>query len=375
MLTINQNEIIKPLTQVARVVPKNTRYTHVLIKGEEGRLSISAGLEVMCEVTLPYDGQPFMIAPDAKKLLSVVKSLPYDSEVTIKEDNQFVTVKSGRSRFKLNMSDDVELIPSFEFDSSDDNVESFVIPDAATLAQYINRVSCAAGKDDVRYYLNGINFEFESHSVKVIATNGHTLAYTDQLEVQTEQPITNGSIILPHEAIAEIVYLCSLHPNKAMRITRNLKSHHMIHVECANTRLKVKTIDGKFSNWRRVADVDLSEFKNTVVDRNGLLSAIQRVSVLSSINRGIEMKIGNGAIDLNCRNEFQETGIETVNTTDGSNADMVIGVNYDYVIDALKRLNDEKVILSVKDNSTSLFIKDESAPKGTATYVIAPMRL
>jgi len=87
------------------------------------------------------------------------------------------------------------------------------------------------------------------------------------------------------------------------------------------------------------------------------------------------MKIGNGAIDLNCRNDAQETGIETVNTTDGSNADMVIGVNYDYVIDALKRLNDEKVILSVKDNSTSLLIKDESAPKGTATYVIAPMRL
>lgn len=105
-------------------------------------------------------------------------------------------------------------------------------------------VAPAMGNKDVRYYLNGVNFEHVRDGVIAVATNGHALIAARETLPGIE-PF--ASFIMPREIVLELL--------KAGRKIENFTVSEGS-VGCGGSTHAFAPIDGKYPYWRRVCPTD-----------------------------------------------------------------------------------------------------------------------
>jgi DNA polymerase-3 subunit beta len=94
-------------------------------------------------------------------------------------------------------------LPATDFPATDqfETVESFEIQEDS-LKRLLDKTSFAMANQDVRYYLNGLLFEFKDGSLRTVATDGHRLAVCDFGDgVKVKQ---NRQIIVPRKGVMEL---------------------------------------------------------------------------------------------------------------------------------------------------------------------------
>jgi DNA polymerase III subunit beta len=99
-----------------------------------------------------------------------------------------------------------------------------------------------AGKKDIRYYLNGLNIEWNSEITRVIACDGHKLGI---YQAAAPDNRGNGSIIIPRDVIENL-------PKKAgiLTFTQVNETHWVI--DGGNGAFKFAPCDAKYPDFRRV---------------------------------------------------------------------------------------------------------------------------
>jgi DNA polymerase-3 subunit beta len=103
-----------------------------------------------------------------------------------------------------------------------------------------------AGKSDIRYYLNGVNVEFNETTTRLVATNGHILG----IENLTQNLINTGagSLIIPSDIIK------ALKPVSKNADIVQIKQIDAVQWEIDNygTKITFRAIEGKFPDYARV---------------------------------------------------------------------------------------------------------------------------
>jgi DNA polymerase-3 subunit beta len=103
-----------------------------------------------------------------------------------------------------------------------------------------------AGKQDIRYYLNGVNIEFSESCTRLVATNGHILG----IENLTQNLINTGagSLIIPSDIIK------ALKPVSKNADIVQIKQTDAGHWEIDNYGVKITftALEGKFPDYARV---------------------------------------------------------------------------------------------------------------------------
>jgi len=103
-----------------------------------------------------------------------------------------------------------------------------------------------AGKQDIRYYLNGVNVEFSESCTRLVATNGHILG----IENLTQNLVNTGagSLIIPSDIIK------ALKPVSKNADIVQIKQIDAGHWEIDNYGVKTTFagIEGKFPDYARV---------------------------------------------------------------------------------------------------------------------------
>src|SRR5690606_25581444 len=95
-----------------------------------------------------------------------------------------------------------------EFPATDqvENIEKIVVSEAS-LKKMMDKTSFAMANQDVRYYLNGLLFDFSGNQLRSIATDGHRLAVCDLSE-----PVNTSSdrqLIVPRKGVLELSRMLS----------------------------------------------------------------------------------------------------------------------------------------------------------------------
>lgn len=110
-------------------------------------------------------------------------------------------------------------------------------------------------KEETRYYLNGIFFEWKNGDEKVnmVATDGHKLCVM-QVEID---PATDAqgdiAAIVPTSAIKTILQILKSIGNKTLPITiRFNETNSRMWIETIDQKAEFKLIDGTFPDYRRV---------------------------------------------------------------------------------------------------------------------------
>lgn len=366
--SIQREQLLTPLQLVTGVIER--RHTlpilsNVLLTVENNQLSLlgtDLEVELIGKVSLDNVKEEGEITVPAKKLMDICRSLPAESLIDIKLDDQKLLIKAGRSRFTLST------LPTNDFPTVEDGPASLKFEVAQSkLRRIIEHTSFAMAQQDVRYYLNGMLLELTNNYLRTVTTDGHRMAVCS-VSLETNNDITEKQqIILPRKAILELVKLLT---DQEANVTIVLGEHH-IRATTGDFTFTSKLIDGKFPDYERV--LPKGSDKLVIADRQALKNSFSRAAILSNEKyRGIRLYLENELLKIQANNPEQEEAEEEI-VVDYTGASLEIGFNVSYLLDVLNVISTEKVRLFLADSNSSALIQEED--NDDSSYVVMPMRL
>ena len=366
ILQAERDALLKPLNAVTGIVER--RHTlpilaNVLIEKRGNSLSfLATDLEIQI-TTAHLDsaaGEDFRLTTSAKKLQDILRALPDTATVTLDQQDAKLVLKAGKSRFNL------QTLPAEDFPLLSVGAEplsQLSVPQKA-LKALLAKVQYAMAVQDIRYYLNGMLFIAEGNQLKLVATDGHRLAFAC-MTLDNELP--RAEAILPRKTIVELAKLLT---DSDDAVTVELLPNQARFSFGASVIVS-KVVDGKFPDYNRV--IPLDNDKIFVIHRQPLLQALQRAAILANEKfRGVRLTLAAGSLSIQCTNSEQEEAEEELEIA-YQGAPLEIGFNINYLTDVLTNLQVEQLQLAFGDaNRSALFTLPEQAD---FKYIVMPMRI
>ena len=364
-ISIQREDLLKPLGFVAGVVERRQTLpilSNVLLRQSGNNLQL-AGTDLEVEVfvnTSLSSGTDGEITVPARKLLDICRALPAQAKIDIKLDKEKVVIKSGRSRFTLQVlpASDFPVIETTQWE------RSISLPQKS-LKDLLEKTQFCMAQQDVRYYLNGLLLELSGSRMRTVATDGHRMAMSDtELSVAVD---SDKQVIIPRKGVMEL--------NRFLEDTEEpvevLIGNNHIRVKLKDLTFTSKLIDGRFPDYNKV--VPQKQNVLLMIDRDVFRETLNRVAILSNEKyRGVRFTISDGVLKITAHNPEQEEAREEI-TINYQGVEIDIGFNVNYISDAIGALSSKEVEFGLTDPNSSCTLR---APGETRhQYVVMPMRL
>ena len=361
-----RDDLLGPLSAVGGIIER--RHTlpilsNVLIeRGADALAFLATDIEIQISArsAITATSETKAITVGARKLLDILRALPDGAEVTLTQQDKRLQVKAGSSRFTLQTLP-AEDFPRLTRPSGD--VARFAMPQKA-LRRLLGLVQYSMAQQDIRYYLNGLLMVVEEKSLKVVATDGHRLAFAS-LKLGAELP--RQELIVPRKTVLELSKLLA-DSDDEVRIELSATQAAF---SFANIELVSKLIDGKFPDYTRVIPV---QHKNRLqASREPLRQALQRAAILSNEKfRGVRWVLADGSLKIVSSNAEQEEAHEELAVKYAGDA-LDIGFNVNYLLDVLNNVAGDEIECAFGDAASSALIS--YAAEKDFKYVVMPMRI
>tara|TARA_A100001011_G_C14237569_1_gene811750 strand:+ start:64 stop:1179 length:1116 start_codon:yes stop_codon:yes gene_type:complete len=367
---ISKINLFKCLTHLQGIVDKKNTLpilSNILIEAKDNSLILSStdmdiSIIEKLDCNVLEDGSTTI---NSQMFYDVVRKLDDNCDLEVISNNgKILTLRASGSRFSL------ACLPKEDFPIIDKQNKGVNINvNSSILFKLIDKTRFAISNEETRYFLNGLYFnvfvENNKTNLTLVGTDGHRLAkFSHEINQKIDQVI---GVIIPKKTINELSKLLSDLDEDIEIIVSSSKIIFFIR----NLIFVSKLIDGTFPDYKRVIPKDNT---NTVeVNRNGLLSAVDRVSTIANDKSPvIKFKFLKNVINLNTINNDNSTATEDLNL-DYNGDELEIGFNSKYIMDIVNNLEDEIVTLNLKDGSSPITAQEKSNPK--LIYVLMPMRV
>ena len=335
---------------------------YVLLSAEGKSLKLVAtDLEVgiECVVECEEVGEEGMVTVPCKKLHEVVNNLPVGSVSVSVGDGNVVALNCGVVRYKLmGMSPD-------EFPKSPEvnREKSFKMPQA-DLKEMIRKVSFSISTDPNRVNITGLLLALVDNQLKLVTTDGRRLSMgTRTLE---DAPDGDSSYIIPRKTVMELERLLGTDGEVVVFLSEN-----QIVFEFGDILIISNLIDGVFPNYEQVIPKNYE--RELVADIAPFTVATQRAGVMTTDRYNLvkyEISDGKMVVTTNCP-EVGELRDELDVEYEGETLE--VGFNPQFILDALKVIDEDKVRMQLKDpQSSGVLFPNEN---DDYLYVVMPVRL
>jgi DNA polymerase-3 subunit beta len=366
LVKAKRDEILGPLSAVSGIIER--RHTlpilsNVLIDRAADALTFLATdieIQITARSSLQAAAEARSVTVGARKLLDILRALPDSAEVTLQQQDKRLLVKAGKSRFTLQTlpAEDFPRLAKPAGESARFKLEQKALRRLLSLVQY------AMAQQDIRYYLNGLLVVVEDRSLKLVATDGHRLAFAS-LKLAADLP--RQEVIVPRKTVLELSKLLA-------------DSDAEVNIELSSTQagfsfgavdLISKLVDGKFPDYTRVIP---TQHKNKLrIERESLRQALLRAAILSNEKfRGVRWVLGEGSLKIVSSNAEQEEAHEELEVNYSGDA-LDIGFNVNYLLDVLNNVPGSEIECDFGDSSSSALIS--YASEKDFKYVVMPMRI
>lgn len=372
-LSISKSELSKALARVQTIAEKRNTMpilANVLIDASaetaHGMIHVCAtDLEVGVTGLHPATVEsPGSVTVAARKLFELVRELPDEPIVLETTPNSYLEICCARSRFVLAGTSGEEYpdLPSIEPERS-------VRLQAAVLSHMIDRTIYAASSDETRYNLNGVFLEVldAERRLRMVATDGHRLAYADRAIGDDLSSLTSG-VIVPRKGIGELKRLVD--EEDADEVEIGFAGSSAV-VSSSTVKLVMRLIEGEFPNYRQVLPRSLKH--RVIVEAEPLAHVLRRVQILSiEGGRGVRLQIAPGKLTISTKNPDLGEAYEELDL-DYAGETVSIGLNARYLLDCLSVFRSKEVEISLIDDLSPVQIRPTDDNDSLA--VVMPMRL
>ncbi len=363
--SIQREAFLKRLQQVVGVVERRQTLpvlaNLLVVVDAEGVALTGTDLEVeMVARTEAEDLEAGAVTIPARKLFDICRALPDGCKIKLEQSGDRVVLSAGRSRFTL------ATLPASEFPVVEniELVERVTLPEA-TLKELMDRTGFAMAHQDVRYYLNGMLLDLREHVLRCVATDGHRLALAET-KINT-QVTTPRQVIVPRKGINELQGL--FEPGEGTVELEFARNH--LRVRRGGVTFTSKLIDGRFPDYEAV--IPIGADKEVRVQRDELRAALQRAAILSNEKyRGVKLEVAPNRLRIVAHNPEQEEAVDEVEAKTGV-AELSVGFNVNYLLDALAAISSEEVLLCLRDGQSSCLVRKPDSDD--TRHVIMPLRL
>jgi len=369
-ITVNRDVFLKSLGRAYGIIEKKTTLpilSNVLIEAKDSKVKIIATdldiiyFEEVSPLEIKKEGST---TTSASILHDILRKLQTGAkiEISLQSPNKLKLV-SGNSKFNL------LCIASDNFPLSNENIseKNFEIP-AQKLLKLLNKTKISISNDETRHYLNGIylhKIKIENKSfLSAVATDSHRLS-SSSLEIDSNNDIE--AIILPKKTIFQLISLLE-QANSSIKISNNKSK---IKIEIGNSVLISKVIDGRFPDYNKVIPKDNNKILE--IKSNEFKNSIDRVTSVSLDRKeGLKLFISKDSVQLSVNSPNSGEGVENINAKFNSN-DLNISFNSRYLTDIVSQIENDLIVLYLKDPGSPVLIKDFSDKN--SFHVVMPMKI
>ena len=372
-LRIAREELLTALQRVQGVVEKRNTMpilSNILLEAKpEGVDILATDLEIgMRGLYKASVQEPGSITLSARKLYEILKELR-DGEIELATgENNWATVQSGKSQFKVVglSSSEYPALPAIEREG--------LTPLAGSgLLQLIRKTLFAVGDNDARYILNGLLVTLttaeKKTTLRLVGTDGHRLAVAEQ-EVGgaggKDSPKEIKAII-PKKAAYEMRRLLEEGDGEPLiGFTKNLLIFRK-----SGLLLTSRLMEGNYPNYQQV--IPKEQGKRVTTDKAELEGALRRVAVLSrDKTNAVKVTFSSGHMTLFSSNpDFGEATEELPARYGGE--PLTTGFNARYLLEVLGVIDEETVSLQMDTPLSPCLIREPG--NAGFTCVVMPIKI
>jgi DNA polymerase III subunit beta len=370
-ITVSKFELLRELSATQGVVERKTTIpilSNYLFETGGDRLALTAtdldlSLRTSCNARVKKEGSCTI---PARKLHDYVKLLP-DADITIKLlENQWVSIRCGRSNTKMvgMARSNFPTLPVFP------TAGAVKIP-AQVLRAMIARTGFAIANEESRYTLNGALMVLKPESITMVATDGHRLAHVERSGEKFEGVSGEMKTLVPKKAMDELRALVDAADD--VDTIEFAKDEATLFFRIGPRLLTSRQLTGQFPNYEAVLPKDNS--RSVMLHGEDLAAAISRVAQFADErSRAVRLKLEKGELKLSA------SSTETGESEDSLEADyhgepLTIGFNAQYITDFLRAIGNGDVRLELKDPQSAGQLRPAEGEDYKYRYIVMPMRI
>ena len=359
-LIANKSRLQTGVRTVERIVSRNVSLpilNTILLKTDNGRLKLSAtnlelGINYWIGAKINEEGE---VAVPAKVFSDFIGSIN-DEKISLSSAKNIITISSEHYKTQiLGMETrDFPIMPKVKKEIS------FKI-NTASLKTALISVLDSASVSETRPELSGINISISNKRAEFAATDSFRLS---EKIINLENGVER-SFILPRNTAIEVI-----------RIAENLEgelvvsvSENQIFIYGDDFEIISRLIDGHYPEYKRVIPekfIALAKVNKEELEKN-----VRMASIFSSSIFDIKLKANKESMQIFAKNSDRGEIIANI-VCETKNRPFEISVNYHYLLDGLKILPTENVILEFTGDGSPLVLRGEN--QKDQTYVIMPLR-
>ena len=378
----SQSELNSALQLVSRAVA--TRPTHpvlanVLLTADAGsnRLSLtgfdlSLGIQTSLAASVETSGA---ITLPARLLGEIVSRLSSDSPVTLAVDDSGEQVQltslSGSYQMRGMSADDYPDLPMVE-----SGMTLKLQPER--LVQALKGTLFASSADEAKQLLTGVHLKFNQRALEAAATDGHRLAVLNVEDALRDAALTDAvddegfAVTLPSRSLREVE-----------RLMASWRSDEPVSLFCdrgqvvflaADQMVTSRTLEGTYPNYGQLIP---DGFTRTFgMDRRALIAALERIAVLADQHNNVvkfSSQPEDGVVQISADAQDVGSGSESLPSNLEGDA-MQIAFNVRYLLDGLKAMGSDRIVLHCNAPTTPAVLRSEEASEAF-TYLVMPVQI
>ena len=196
-------------------------------------------------------------------------------KVQVDVDEEGARVTSGRSDFSL------RTLPTEEFPKFEEPGGESATLDVEKFAAALEQVVKAASIDDSRPILTGVLLAAETDGLRLVATDSYRMAMRDL--PGTEILSRDQTVLVPSRALDAVNRLLADATSLSIQL-----GEHDAGFTIDDIKIVTRLIEGEFPNYRGL--IPESHPNQLTVDREALISAVQRVRQVGGLHRAFKGK-------------------------------------------------------------------------------------
>ncbi len=330
---IKQSVLKDELGFVQGIVEKKSTIpvlSNILIEsvGENNIRIVGTDLDVTIRCEAEADiKQPGSMCIQARKLFDIVRLLDAGDVHFEKEENDWVKMRCGKSKFRLAgiSRDQFPEVPSFKSAPLKLSAEIF--------NHFIQYTSFAITSEQSRFTLSGAKFMLGGGVARMVTTDGNRLAFIEKNIESPDSETEPMDALIPKKALLELVKISR---DSDGEVSFGEDPNH-IYFEVEGRLLITRKLSGTFPNYEMVLPKDND--KLATFDADDMKNAIRRVALMADERtRSIRMTIRENEIEIGAQSSEEGEANERV-AAEYSGEEVSIGFNAQYLQEFLNVVN------------------------------------
>lgn len=341
--------------------PRKALQCILLECGDEQNIILSAtDLEIGIKSVVPVEDLQGTgsILISGERLAGVVRGEWNDFlEFIVEDSGAEIKTTTGRYRFTGTVGGE-----EFPRVASQEKEKGFCLP-AKELMDALNKTGFAAARGDTRFAMNGVLVTAEKGHLEFVASDTHRLSLVKKKLEGRNADRQEGIII--NKGVSAMLRLAEGQTEAHIEITQ-----HDLRMTSGRTSMSSRLVEGQFPRYQDVVPRDCPG--RIVVNRESLIRSLRLIGGISIQEAPvviIDALPSENRLVLQASSGESGEGTTSI-ASEIHGPEVHIGVNFQFVLDVLKVLSGENVILCYRDGDSPIKIEEEDF-----VHVIMPIRL